>query len=360
MTHEHFSPEDPTFGEPQTQFQKDFNKEYVDALTKIRAEDNPADQASPIDTWLEDQQRAGAEHTAAILDALPFEPRLTENRQDFLDAQGVKKGEAFLFQPEVTRTDPSTGEAVIPLLFVQGMGGDSRLPKDLQSLAQVEQRMVIGLQYGQLTGSAELVEAENLDEPAPKIDVEQAGDLVQMLAITGIEKVDAAALSRGCNRLMIAMKQHPEFFQRAFLLHPPGLDERTSRQTHIAAAREQIARVTQGANEYMETTNEPSTLPKKRGLLRNWRSKRLEQKSVARADFATTLGEISPDIDVTVAGDINDRVFQVDRLRHTSERARVNFEETDMGGHVRLSDQRIPSVISRGLRKMEQLRAKEH
>jgi hypothetical protein len=330
----------------------------MDSLAKIRADANAAEQMQPVDTWLADQQGADAEDTRATLDALPFEPHITETRQDFLDAQGVKKGEILQFQPEVTRTDLSTGEAVIPLLFIQGMGGDNRLPQDLQSLAKVEQRMVIGLQYGRLTGSAELVEAENMSEPAPKIDVEQATDIVQMLATKRIEKVDAVAASRGCNRLVITMKQHPECFRDAYLLHPAGLDERTSRQTYIAAAREQIARVTHGANEYMETTTEPSTLPKKRGLLRDRRAKRLERKSVARADFATTLGEISPNIHITVAGDINDRAFQIDRLRQTSERAGVNFEETDLGGHVRLADQRIPGVISRGLRKMEQLRSK--
>jgi pimeloyl-ACP methyl ester carboxylesterase len=194
------------------------------------------------------------------------------------------------------------------------MGGSNRLPEDLQALARAEQRMVIGLQYHSLVGSTKLVDADNMNEPAPEIDVEQADDLVRLLEAQGIEQVDAAGLSRGCIRLEIAMKQHPELFRDAYLLHPAGLDERTYRQSHIDAAREKIARITRRSNHNVEAISETSSTPKNRARRQNWRDQRLEQKSVARADLASTLGDLDPNIHVTVAGDKSDRAFQIDRL----------------------------------------------
>src|SRR6185436_11953473 len=124
-----------------------------------------------------------------------------------------------------------------------------------------------------------LVEAEGVDAPVPEIDANEAQDLIKALAAAGVDgPVDAAAISRGSIRLVIAMRQHPELFRDVFLAHPAGQDDRGSTEAHLDVARGTLAhayRKMTGQVEHHRPKN--VAVPRGRGPLNDPKGWRTEQ-----------------------------------------------------------------------------------
>jgi pimeloyl-ACP methyl ester carboxylesterase len=249
-------------------------------------------------------------------------------------------GEIMKVTPAIIRIDQSTGEKVRPLLFVQGIKGDKKLPWTLEAFAAEDQREVVAVNYtDKLKGSGNPVEMPGLDATTNTItemDVNQADELVSALDVLGIDQVDAVGESRGAIRLVAAMKKHPELFRHVYLAHPAGQDDRTFVQAHFDAARQGLNHAGRKALRKVEPhQTDGLVMPRGGRLLRDPRGWRKEHKSVAHANLHNALSEIaesSPEKDIIIAGDANDKAFLPSRLQ-ANKGEHVRFVETDWGGH---------------------------
>ncbi len=272
------------------------------------------------------------------------------------------RGEIVKIIPDHIRLDESTGEPAPPLVVVQGIGEDERLPWTLHAFAQADERVVIGVKYpGKLEGSAKLVEAPAVNTQVPEIDADQAGELIEALRAGGIEgPVDAVGVSRGAIRLVVAMRQHPERFRDVFLAHPAGQDDRGYTGAHLDAVRLAVAHQYRKSTGRVENHRpEDTVIPKGRGALNDPRGWRLEQKSVARARLHKELDDLAaeqPHLHVMMAGDKSDAAFRPERLRAAKGPA-VTFLETDWGGHGIGFNLRAIQEVSDRFKQMERGRA---
>lgn len=277
---------------------------------------------------------------------------LTESPATQLQKETIplRSGELLRYRPSSIRKDADTGEPAKPLLFVQGINGDARLPKVLEALAEEEQREIIAVTYPHiLEGSTKRVTVPGIDSTAnavPEIDAFQALDLIEALDKAGVTSVDALGESRGAIRLVIALAQHPDRFRNVLLVHPAGQDNRNSFQTHISAAREGLQR-----KEKDEFDGKDKPWVKFRYL---WQ-KRKEQKSVARAKLHNALSVVAekyPDKRIMIAGDSNDKAFLPERLE-ANKGEKVQFMLTNWGGHGMGTNSNAIKEVSGTLRKME-------
>lgn len=243
--------------------------------------------------------------------------------------------------PERIRKDRGTGEPVRPLIYVQGMHGDEKLPWTLKTFAEVEQRQIIALKYDSLIGSSKIVPtaAVNPEENAlPEIDNIQANELIAMIESLGIGCVDLVAESRGAIRAVAALAKRPDLFRTVLLAHPAGQDNRGYLEAHFDAARQFFHHAARKALGKIPDDREPEDkIHEKHALsIRRFVDTRKEQKSVARSQLSHVLGEIAekyPDKNIFIAGDEhNDKAFLPQRLQ-ANKGSHVKFISTNWGRH---------------------------
>ncbi|MDB5179012.1 MAG: alpha/beta hydrolase fold [Patescibacteria group bacterium] len=280
-----------------------------------------------------------------------------------VDTLEFAHGEVLRYRPERIRIDPSTGEPAIPLVFVQGINGDQKLPWSLATFAEEDQREVIGLRYtGKLPGAAKLTEMEGVSAPISDMDATQADDIVEVMARLGIDQADAVGESRGAIRLVAAWARHPELFRHVVLAQPAGQDGRRYLGTHVDAARQAVNNAYRRMRGSDETDPASQELEKPRGgrLLRDPLGWRREQVSVARAQMNDDLSHIpmGPDQSATILADVNDKAFRVDNLRNNiRDPGRVALIETNWGRHGFGFNRRAVRETSQLLQQREAERA---
>jgi pimeloyl-ACP methyl ester carboxylesterase len=295
-------------------------------------------------------------------------PELSEiapSTQPTFETKNLGNKEFLRCKPETIRIDPSTGEAVRPLLYVHGINGDDRLPNVMEALARAGQREVIAVRtLGNLPGSARIVTVNGInpyENAVPEVDALQAVDMIKALLSEGIEEVDAVGESRGANRLVVALAQNPDMIRNVYLAHPAGQDNTTSLEAHLSAANQGV---TQAAKKLLGRAERPdiekSRLMRSKHWFRGLWQKRKEQKSVARAQLHNVLDNISqkyPDKKIIIAGDVSDKAIRADRLE-ANKGSHVQFIRTNWGMHGIKSQQAVHE-ITESFKQAEQLNASE-
>lgn len=303
------------------------------------------------------------------------QPRAEEKHPSNIEHHNFGYGEILRYKAENTRIDPSTGEKVQPLLFVQGINGDGKLPWTLEKLAKEQQRDIIAVRYkDKLKGSASTLETlppsdnpeeqlrdiasdkplyEQLpDSVVTEMDAWQADEIAKALDVLDIQQVDAVAESRGAIRLMTAMLKNPDLFRHIYLAHPAGLDGRNYSQSHFDAVKQFVHHAIRKRKVEKHDTAGTS-FSKERRWMRDPRGWRKEQKSVAHAELRTALYSLAtahPDKQFIIAGDENDRAFLADRLAANAEsHDNIHFVRTDWGGHGIGQNPQAIKEISSGL-----------
>jgi|GEM_PF-3714299 len=157
-----------------------------------------------------------------------------------IEVHDFGRGQILRYSPPETRTDESTGEPVIPLVYFQGINGDNSLPAVMQALGERDKRPVIAIRYtGKLKGSDKPLSTEPHDygegDVVPEIANEQADDMLAALDVMGVEKGDAVATSKGGLPWLVAMKKRPERFRNAYGDDVAGQDGRNYKEAHIDA-----------------------------------------------------------------------------------------------------------------------------
>ncbi|MBA3724675.1 MAG: hypothetical protein H0W89_07385 [Candidatus Levybacteria bacterium] len=289
-----------------------------------------------------------------------------------LETSSFEGGEILRYKPESIRIDSSTGEKVMPLFYVQGINGDSKLPWTLEALAKEDQREIIAISYtDKLKGSTskdtlETIASGGSNTPGEteansvitEMDSLQANEIIRVLHDLRIDQVDIVAESRGAIRLIAAMTKNPDLFRNAYLAHPAGLDNRTYVKSHLDAARQVINHAARKALGKVEKhANDGVASPRGRKWLRDPRGWRKEHKSVAHADVRGALAAYAkayPDKQITIAGDKNDKAFLSHRLeQNTGKSENVTFILTDWGGHGIGYNPEAVKEISGSLKKLE-------
>lgn len=247
--------------------------------------------------------------------------------------------EVLELSPDSIREDPSTGEPVAPLVFIQGIGGSGELlPKDLALFAQAGKRVALGVRMlGKDQGtSAKFVDA-GLPVRVPRNYYQQSRAILKSLTGLGIRKVDLVAVSEGAipavavRDEMVKDAELPEVGD-TILVHPQGLDGRSYIGRHRGGAR--LIRQTKALN-----MQNPEARVKAKG---NWndgqtfRQLNAKRKGSAKADMRQTLAATPVSLDtqsITIVGGKHDPAISAARLqRYIIEPDRVAFVESDWGG----------------------------
>src|ERR1700693_2444380 len=94
-------------------------------------------------------------------------------RKRFRDEINKTNGEILRMQPPTIRRDEGTGAPARPLLYLQGMNGDKKLPWQLRELAASEQREIIAVTFDKLVGSTNAIPTAAIDpekNDVPEVD----------------------------------------------------------------------------------------------------------------------------------------------------------------------------------------------
>jgi hypothetical protein len=252
-------------------------------------------------------------------------------------------GESIRIIPKEIRIDPSTGEAAKPLFIAEGINGDLELPTTMKAFAEEGQREIIAIRYGnKLQGSTKVVGFDGIDNTENTItemDGNQARDIARALTAMNIAQVDALGESRGAIRLVAAFAAYPAFFDKIFLAHPAGQDDRSYTEAHLDAIRQGIshaARKVLGRIEIETYQDDETNRQKQRGgRLRRYMRVRKQQRSVAHAKLHQSLDKVTEEYQdkrVIIAGDRHDKAFLPRRLEE-NKGSHVYFRETQWGGH---------------------------
>jgi hypothetical protein len=263
-------------------------------------------------------------------------------------------GEIMQVIPEHIRTDLGTEEPVRPLLYIQGMNGDDKLPWSLKTLAEIEQRPIIAIKYDSLNGTSEVVPTALIDHEkndVPEVDNLQADELIKVIEklkaegeagmignVGDFDSVDVVAESRGAVRAVIALAKRPDLFRTVYLAHPAGQDNLDYIDRHFAAAHQFLHHAARKIMGKVPDDREPEDRPQTkhtfnfRHLIRN----RVEQKSVAKANLSSVLEDVAeshPDKNIIIAGDeSHDKAFTPKRLL-ANKGEHVTFVSTNWGRH---------------------------
>ena len=270
------------------------------------------------------------------------QPLITESRLEgdlTMRSYRYPDREVLELTPDVIREDPSTGEPVIPLVFVQGIGGSGELlPKDLASFAATGQRTALGIRMlGKREGtSAKLVDA-GLPDRVPLNYFQQSRAILKSLVALGVQKVDIVSVSEGAIPAVIArdeMVSSPDLPEvgDTILVHPQGLDGRSYIGRHRGGAR--LIRQTKAMH-----MQHPEGRAKAKGDWNDgqtFRQLNARRKGSAKADIRQTLAATpySPESQsITIVGGTHDPAISAERLQeHIIDPDRVAFVESDWGG----------------------------
>lgn len=297
--------------------------------------------------------RKGHDTPYTTQDAQVLQRELSKDGHSIEERLPFHGGEIVRVTPEITRTDDGTGEPIIPLVFVRGMGANEALPWYVKEVARMDQRPVIAVMYhGRLEGHGGAVKATELEGVA-EIDVRQSQDLLDALDRLGIPQVDLIAESRGGIRGLLAMLKEPQRFRHAVLKDIP-LDERTYLQRHTDALREKVGRARRGQTIKLPAGLSPDD--KDRSLDKGINARK-EQNSVARARLGRLLAKLSPNIQATVTYDEFDEAFAADRAEKVAsslaDKHNLHFARTKRGGHGFMYDPDAVAEAVGYLRSME-------
>lgn len=271
-------------------------------------------------------------------------PQASEGISSTFETYDFGRGQILHYNPSEVRLDQSTDEPVIPLVYFQGINGDSNLPAVMQALGERDQRPVVGIRYtGKLQGSSKRVAAGHSDHDEhatfSEIDVEQADDMLAALDVLGLNKVDALATSRGGIRWVLAMKKRPELFRNAYGDDVAGQDGRSYSESHIDAIRLAVRQKFQRFSGESILRREMQDPPQGEWAKRSLRDSRKEQKSVARAQLHSTLAWLGEhtNINIRIGSDRQDKAFRTENVRAMMEQSgadrHIRLIETDKGGH---------------------------
>jgi hypothetical protein len=244
------------------------------------------------------------QHQAELAAILQSEQQPTAENAISEERRPFRGGEVIRLTPQVVRLDESTGEPVVPLLFVQGMGSEDKLPVQMRALIEHEQREMIGLQYqGRFQGDARLVNIEGLDGAVPEIDALQTDDILKILDELAVERVDGVFVSRGATRGVAAAALRPNTFGRIAIIHGAGFNGQGYGSTHAGALREGAHILADRLKGHYPAGEK---IPRSERLGGGLLNLRLEQRSVAYADNIANLQQArqaNPAISATIVAD---------------------------------------------------------
>lgn len=279
--------------------------------------------------------------------------------------------ETLRITPNTIRKDESTGQSVIPLLFLQGHGRDGTLESYLQGFADQDQRETCGVTYPGKRDSTKtrLVHVEGLKNKVPQYELDRAQDLIKGMEAMGLEKVDMVATSEGAIRAMICAALYPDKFRDILLVHPSGMDDRGRITTYARVALHygrELLRPRKALRKLKGTESGKQRIGIKGYFQKGLREVHAGQMSVASAKVHSLLPQVTSSTEimqdltgkilVSMIGDKHDRIYPPGRLREVNGKYLFEFIESDWGGHgMGARPERIGQAVSM-LGKMERSR----
>lgn len=302
--------------------QRENNEAYADAILAINR---------GLDPKREHESTFTTRDMAELRGRLDNEER-QRNARERLAQHGA---EIVASAPSSVRLDESTGEPILPLIYIPGLGGDGKLPYHVKRLAETGQRQVVALSYGGRLGTErnERIETEGGDVISG-VYQDRAEDLELLVDALALDRVEVAAQSVGAPTAVLLADARPNQVNRLGLFQPEGVDMMSPRQRKIAAARELLNYLPGTARNkdiVKEQKPEEQQMKTHIGLLGRLRNMQQQRRDIFSTRIGETIAGLDPRIQVAITADLHDDVYPADEIYRATSKLphNVRFVATD-------------------------------
>lgn len=288
----------------------------------------------------------------------------TKNRQEYqINGRSI---EVMSISPEEVKKNSHTGEAVNPIFFEYGYGGEAMAEWFAQTMAR-EGRPTYLVRY--LAGEPHDPQLISLPEEAQasQLDIEKAKDRVALLERMGIAHTDLIAESAGAARAILEVNERPDLFENIVLVHPAGLDNQGYVATHLHVVEHQAAAmlhpvmISERLKRWWRRKQITKSLNSDEQESQGWDRK--AQKAVARArlhNLIPAMKEQHPHLSFSIVADKYDFNFRPRRLEKINGTSLFEFVRSNWGNHgVGHHPERVKQ-IDHLLTRMEERKGKEN